>query len=201
MKNPASEAPPSVWNRLYEKGSNPWRSAGLTTTTRRLLSEYRNGARLLEVGCGRGDDAADIIQMGFEYYGLDIAEAAIAYAKKRNPGHGSDFISEDFFNWNSGQQFDVIYDKGFFHGLAGLRRRNSFIRRVARQLSSRGIWITVCGSADQTHEKFPRGAIYLRDLIGPAEVYFEVLEIVKDDYGLADRTKEFQAWHAAFRRY
>lgn len=154
----------------------------------------------MEVGCGIGDDACAISEMGFRYHGLDIAESAIRNARSKNAAKRSlDFACADFFRWSVEKPFNVIYEKGFFHGLAGVRRRNTFIRQVASHLAPNGIWVSVCGSADQICEGFPHGAIYLRDLVGPAEVYFEVLEIVKDKYGLADQTKDFSAWHAAFR--
>jgi SAM-dependent methyltransferase len=195
-----SEALPSVWNDLYERGNAPWRTAGLSATTRRLLSRYAVGDRLLDVGCGIGDDACAISDMGFRYHGLDIAESAIRNGRSTNVAKTPlNFTCADFFRWSDEEPFNVIYEKGFFHGLAGVRRRNTFIRQVASRLAPDGIWISVCGSADQICEDFPHGAIYLRDLVGPAEVYFEVLEIVKDKYGLADQTKDFSAWHAAFR--
>lgn len=194
------EALPSVWNDLYERGKTAWRSGGLTTASRQLLLRYAVGRRLLEVGCGIGDDAFGIFEIGFQYHGLDIAESAIRNAKSHHAANKSlDFICADFFRWSAEKPLNVIYEKGFFHGLAGVRRRNTFIRQVASHLAPDGIWISVCGSADQISEDFPHGAIYLRDLVGSAEVYFEVLEIVKDKYGLADQTKDFSAWHAAFR--
>lgn len=201
MKNLEAEAPPSVWNSLYDDERTPWRSGGLTTIARQLLSKYAVGRRLLEIGCGTGSDAVSIARMGFDYSGLDISDVAIQCAKKRNLRKPLSFNCADFFQWSNEEPFDVIYEKGFFHGLAGRRRRNNFVRRVAAQLAPTGIWISVCGAADQKHEHFSRGAIYLRDLIEPAEVYFEVLEIVKDNYGLADPSKDFPAWYSALRRY
>jgi trans-aconitate methyltransferase len=200
MKILESEAPPAVWNSLYKRGKTPWRSGGLTSDARRLLSSYAVGRRLLEVGCGTGNDAAAIVKMGFDYHGLDVAEAAISEARASKKTKALDFTCADFFRWSGEKPFDVIYEKGFFHGLAGVRRRNTFIRRVASHLAPEGIWVSVCGSADQTRGDFARGAIYLRDLVGPAEVYFEVLEIVKGNYGLADESNDFSAWHASFRR-
>jgi 2-polyprenyl-3-methyl-5-hydroxy-6-metoxy-1,4-benzoquinol methylase len=201
MTSLENEARPATWDRLYEQRKTPWRSDGLSIVTSRMLASYANGRRLLEIGCGTGEDATSIVDLGFEYHGLDVSEAAISSAKDRLEGAGRAFSCSDFFSWPAGEPFDVIYDKGFFHGLAGTRRRNTFVRRVASQLVPHGLWISVCGSADQKHENYTHGAIYLRDLVGPAEVYFEVLEIVKDRYGLADQSKEFSAWHSAFRRY
>lgn len=201
MKTPEAEAPPSVWNSLYDAERTPWRSGGLTTIDRQLLRKHAVGGRLLEIGCGTGQDAISIAKMGFDYCGLDVSEVAIQCASKSNRRRSVSFNCVDFFHWSYDEPFDVIYEKGFFHGLAGRRRRNNFVRRVAAQLAPTGIWISVCGSADQKHGHFSHGAIYLRDLIEPAEVYFEVLEIVKDNYGLADPSKDFPAWHSVLRRY
>jgi SAM-dependent methyltransferase len=178
----------------------PWRSAGMSVTTRRLLASYAAGPKVLEVGCGIGDDAEAIAEMGFDYLGLDISEAAICKAKLRYTSKTIHFECADFLQWSVGKSFDVIYEKGLFHGLGGVRRRKIFIRRTATFLRPQGIWITVCGSADQRRADFCHGAIYLQDLVGPAEIYFEVLEVVKAAYGLADQDHDFNAWHAAFRR-
>jgi SAM-dependent methyltransferase len=201
MKSLESEVPPFVWDDLYDRQNTPWRSGGLTKATRRLLSTHPDGRRLLEVGCGTGDDAIAIAKMGFDYHGIDVSEVAIRLAKETKNHSTLDFACADFFQWDAREPFHVIYEKGLFHGLAGTRQRNRFIRRVASQLTPNGVWISVCGSADQQHRRFPHGAIYLRDLVGPAEVYFEILEIQKANYGLADHSRDFPAWHSAFRRY
>jgi 2-polyprenyl-3-methyl-5-hydroxy-6-metoxy-1,4-benzoquinol methylase len=200
MKSLVSEAPSPVWDSLYRQGKTPWRSIGLSDTTRQLLKSYATGSKFLEIGCGVGDDAGQIAKMGFDYHGLDISESAIKAAKSRYLSKRFHFTSANFFRWSAKTSFDVVYEKGVFHGLGGVRRRNTFLRRVATLLRPKGIWITVCGSADHRRTDFCHGAIYLRDLIGPAEIYFEVLEVVKADYGLADQSHDFSAWHAAFCR-
>lgn len=189
-----------MWDSLYQQGKIPWRSSGLTSTTRRLLTSYDAGTRLVEIGSGTGEDAGAIAELGFEYLGLDISDAAISGAKLRYVSTRVQFTQGDFFRWSPDTSFDVLYEKGFFHGLAGVRRRNTFVRRAATMLRSKGIWLTVCGSADHRREDFCHGAIYLRDLVEPAEIYFEVLEIIKAPYGLADQDHEFDAWHGVFRR-
>jgi cyclopropane fatty-acyl-phospholipid synthase-like methyltransferase len=194
-----SEAPALIWDDLYRRGKIPWRSSGLSEVARRLLKTYAAGPKLLEVGCGLGDDADGLIEAGFDYLGLDISTAAVGDADKRYSSESPQFARADFFHWAPADLFDVVYEKGVFHGLAGSRRRNTFVRRVAAMLPPGGIWVTVCGSADRRRADFTHGAIYLRDLIGPAELYFEVLEVVKAPYGLADKDHEFDAWHGAFR--
>ena len=54
-----------------------------------LLRPFAAGKRIVEVGCGSGMLAADIISMGAEsYLGYDIAESAVAQARRRVDSHG-----------------------------------------------------------------------------------------------------------------
>ena len=201
MQKAATESRIALLNRHYDELNVPWRSGGVSGAALDLLARYKGERRrVLEIGCGTGDDAPGLLDFGLEYLGLDFSEAAVRQAASRHGSEVCRFVYADFFNWTSGEPFDIIYEKGVFHGLGGVRRRNVFVRRVASLLSPNGIWLSICGAADRRHPEFPHGAIYLRDLIGPAEIYFEVLEVVKAEYGLADRHHEFGAWHAAFRR-
>ncbi len=192
------EASAASWDACYVRGATPWQSSGLSEPTIRQLGSYVLGDRLLEVGCGKGPDRSDLIRLGFDYVGLDISKDA-THALREGTTEGS-CVCADFFKHSFAHRFDVVYDKGFFHGLAGVRRRATAVRRIASLLNPNGIWVTVCGSADHRRDDFQHGAIYLRDLVGPAEIYFEVLEIVKQPYGLLNSRHEFDAWYAAFRR-
>lgn len=198
-KTLSTEAPADLWDSLYEQDRTPWRSAGLSDTARRLLACYAPGPKLLEVGCGVGSDAESIVAEGFQYLGLDISRSSVRQAEAAHSTQHTHFACADFFHWSADASFDVLFEKGVFHGLGGLQRRNRFVRRVARLMRPNGVWISVCGSADQRRKDSSHGAIYLRDLVSPAEVYFEVLEVVKAPYGLADKNREFDAWHTAFR--
>lgn len=201
MQKAVCEPRVSLWNTHYEQLNIPWRSGGVSNTVLMLLARHKSQHhKVLEVGCGSGNDASGLVGLGLEYLGLDFSEAAIHQATCQHESAACKFACADFFQWTAKEPFDIIYEKGVFHGLRGIRRRNNFIRRAASLLSPNGIWLSVCGSADHRRSDFSHGAIYLRDLIGPAEIYFEVLEVVKAEYGLADQHHEFSAWHAVFRR-
>lgn len=195
-----TEATVSSWERFYSSGVTPWRSAGLSSISSELVKRFASGGRVLEVGCGLGDDALGFRALGFQYVGVDSSKEAIAKARRGKADEGVEFLVGDLFVCPSELGFEVVYDKGVFHGLGGLERRNLYLRRVAELLAPRGVWLTVCGSPDNRCTEMSHGAIYLRDLVGPAEVYFEVLEIRKSTYGLLEASNEFEAWHAAFRR-
>jgi 2-polyprenyl-3-methyl-5-hydroxy-6-metoxy-1,4-benzoquinol methylase len=78
------------------------------TFVRRLsrLASREPGARLLDVGCGPGAGLEAARSLGFESWGLDVSEPAVAIASSRHPGRvrlGT--LSERLFSRGS---FDVI---------------------------------------------------------------------------------------------
>ena len=66
-----------------------------------------NGRKALVVGCGLGDDAKYLRDLGFEVTGFDISETAINWAKRLNPD--IHFETADLFNpprgWISAFEF------------------------------------------------------------------------------------------------
>jgi cyclopropane fatty-acyl-phospholipid synthase-like methyltransferase len=198
IKKSKNEIEAHVWDTHYKKDVVPWRSKGLSPLVAQYMQRYARGSGVLEVGCGSGEDATSFLRSDWRYCGLDISREAVRLARKKHTQ--GIFLAADFFAWRSLQKFSVIYDKGVFHNLAGPKRRDAFVRKAASLLHKDGIWVTVCGSADGFDPNNPHGAIFLQHLIAPAERYFEVLEIKKALYGVADKRSRFDAWYCVFRR-
>jgi SAM-dependent methyltransferase len=194
------EASAAEWDNHYDRGQVSWQSSGLSPHVKKYLERYAIGAELLEIGCGTGEDTKDLLSLGYQYCGLDLSAQATALAKSAHLEGNSLFITADFFRWQTSRKFSVIYDKGTFHNLSGPERRLEFAKRAADLLKHAGIWVTVCGSADNYDLKVPHGAIFLQHLIAPVETYFEALEVIKAPYGTAQKSLDFPAWHCVFRR-
>ena len=188
------------WDSHYRSGSPAWRSNGLNAIARRYLKTCPAGARLLEIGFGAGDDARQLIDLGFCYDGIDVSLAAAGRAIAHLKSKAANLIVGDFFSWRAQRRYAVVYEKGVFHGLRQRRRRLAFARRVAAVLDPGGLWICVCGCADDHDPAMPHGALYLTHLIEAAEPYFEVLYLEKARYGVRRRGRDFDAWYGAFRR-
>jgi cyclopropane fatty-acyl-phospholipid synthase-like methyltransferase len=167
--------------------------------TRRYLKRCAGGQRLLEIGFGTGDDAVELIDLGFVYEGIELSPAASVQAIRKLRSRAAALVVGDFFTWRPKQRYAVVYDKGVFHGLFGRQRRASFSRRVAAALEPDGLWITVCGSADHYDASTPHGAVHLTHLIEAVEPFFEVLHLEKAKYGLRKSASDFDAWYGAFR--
>ena len=188
------------WDTRYRSGISPWRSRGLSPVVRQYLQNLPRGSDLLEIGYGTGDDAEELIDFGFTYEGIELSLAATEQAVKRLKARKANLIVGDFFTWKPKKRYAVVYEKGVFHGIIGPRRRLSFSRRVATALEPDGLWITVCGSADNYDPHAPRGVIYLAQLVQAVEPFFEILRLEKAKYGLKKSRSDFDAWYGVFRR-
>jgi hypothetical protein len=188
------------WNTQYRRGRTPWRSKGLNDIARRYLEDCPAGSRLLEIGFGAGDDAGELIDLGFGYDGIDLSLSAAAAALGRLRSRAANLVVGDFFVWRPAKPYAVVYEKGVFHGLRQRRRRSAFARRVAAALDAGGLWISICGCADRHDAEGHHGALYLTHLIEAVEPYFEVLHLQKAKYGVRKGARDFDAWYGAFRR-
>jgi SAM-dependent methyltransferase len=68
-----------------------------------------NGRKALVVGCGLGDDARFLFDLGFKVTAFDISETAIEWAKRLHADTTIDFYAADLFvpphGWLSGFEF------------------------------------------------------------------------------------------------
>jgi len=161
-----------------------------------MLRKHATGKKLLEIGCGEGTDAAHLQDIGFEYLGLDLYPDPLTIAKKNNKS--STFIQRDFFETTYTNDFDVVFDRGAFHNLHGVKERQLFGKRVAHTLTKEGVWLNISGAADHRRNDFKHGSVFLRDIINPIEPFLEIVDVRKGQYGL-EQARDFVAWFVVFK--
>ena len=71
-----------------------------------------DGKKALVVGCGLGDDAQALSELGFKVTGFDIAPTAIAWCKKRFPESQVNYIVDDLLNPQviNQQKYDFVLE-------------------------------------------------------------------------------------------
>jgi len=112
-----------------------------------LLSRLNPGATVLDVCCGTGQFAKQVLDGGFEVSGVDASAKMIRHARRNAPG--ATFTVADVRDFNVDQKFHGAY--AIFESLnhipdaAGLEQAFSSVRKHLR-----------------------RGAPFLFDLVGPA---------------------------------
>lgn len=119
MYNPTEDKPTDWFDPLYQNASIdgtgvPW--ANMKTHPYFedwLLSHPIKGHKktALVVGCGMGDDAIKLEELGFKVTAFDVSSTAITYCKERFPESAVNFLQADLFDapssWNNMYDFIV----------------------------------------------------------------------------------------------
>ncbi|MFX4294660.1 class I SAM-dependent methyltransferase [Streptomyces bohaiensis] len=108
-----------IFERHYagEPGAG-WEIHRPQRTLRRIAAEGLLRGRVLDVGCGSGDNALLCAEYGLDTTGVDAAPSAVALAsaKARERGLTARFLEWDVTELAAlGEQFDTLVDVGCFH--------------------------------------------------------------------------------------
>jgi SAM-dependent methyltransferase len=76
----------------------------------KLLTEFKTGKKVLDIGSGPGREVAYLQGAGFEAFGLDNSKEMLSWAKEQYPG--LPFVYGDQSDFSLGQQFDALYCVG-----------------------------------------------------------------------------------------
>jgi SAM-dependent methyltransferase len=144
--------------RTAYRGNAPW---DIGRPQDAFISLERDGmikGRVLDVGCGTGENALFLASKGHEVWGVDIADLAIerAKAKSRNRGLDVHFLVGDAFRLESlGTTFQTIIDCGFFHILDDEDRRR-YVANLSSVIAPGGTFHMLCFSDKATTPNGPR---------------------------------------------
>ena len=139
----------------------PWGGA-----PNRLLVEWAqrellrgHGRRALVVGCGLGDDAEYIADLGFDTIAFDVAASAIQAARQRFPGSAVKYAVADLMaappGWQHG--FDLVVEVHTLQVLPDPLRRQA-IAKIGRMVGPGGTLIVIAravGQDDGHHPPWP----------------------------------------------
>jgi len=104
--------------------------------------------RVLDVGCGTGENVLYLVKNGYEVVGVDVASAAIDKAKKRASIRSIRglFLVHDALRLETiGLKFDTIIDSGLFHVFSDDARKK-FVKSISSVLRIGGTYFMLCFS-------------------------------------------------------
>ncbi|HUB93968.1 MAG TPA: class I SAM-dependent methyltransferase, partial [Verrucomicrobiae bacterium] len=96
----------------YDRTASHW------TATHMIVNDWEQDAakfkqflpkgRVLEVGCGGGRDAAELLRLGYEYYGTDASKGMVEAARSEVP-NGTFEVRSLYDLAELGQRFDGFW--------------------------------------------------------------------------------------------
>ncbi len=91
--------------------------------------------KVLDVGCGTGDNSIWLAQNRFQVIGTDVSDIAIEKASKANVE--CDFILVDFLKKKiEGTPFGFVFDRGCFHSFSSENDRRRFAKNEKNRVTS-----------------------------------------------------------------
>src|SRR5258706_6734766 len=110
---------------MYE-GTPPWEIGRPQGAVGRLVMSGELRGRVLDIGCGTGENALLVASAGNDVLGVDLARPAIEAAQQKalERGISATFLVQDVLSVRAlGRRFDSVLDSGFFHTLSDVGRK------------------------------------------------------------------------------
>lgn len=191
------------YRKRYESGNTPW-DAGQPdfnlieiVTKNPILS-----CKVLEVGCGTGDNSIWLAQNRFQVIGTDISDIAIERAKGKasKANVKCNFILVDFLkNKIEGTPFGFVFDRGFFHSFSSEDDLRRFAQNTAAHLEDSGLWLTIVGNADEDRQGPGPPQRTAGDIVLAVEPFFEILSLQSSHFG-SNRPNPPRAWRCLMQK-
>ena len=130
----------------------------------------KDNPSVLEIGCGYGREAKEILKLTNRYVGMDISEEMIKMAKKEVPE--GDFIITDIEDYDFPKDLDIIFS---FASLLHSDREHlrEILERAYRSLNQGGIFY-ISLKYDKYHHEIKK------DEFGTREYYYYTPEDIKN---------------------
>lgn len=134
-----------IWDQIYEAGEQlnryPFSSVVTFLYRNAPRDRARSNIRILEIGCGAGNNLWFAAREGFDVTGLDGSAAAMEFARKRfaDDGLSGEFITGDFTALPFDDAgFDIVLERGAV-SMAPKSAARKAIREAARVLRPGGL--------------------------------------------------------------
>lgn len=126
-----------------------WAGDDPTPIVLETISKYgiTKCSKILELGCGEGRDAFELLKHGYDVIPTDVSPEAVRWCKERFLGFSDRFRELDCVNGGFEGHFDFIYSVAVLHMLTEDEDRMKFFRFILDHLSFGGIAL-ICSMGD-----------------------------------------------------
>lgn len=148
--------------KAYEKRYSQVHSRNMLWATSKYTPDVANffkncnikkSDKVLDLGCGEGRDAINLLNKGYNLLAVDYSKAAIEICNKlTNNKYKKHFVQFDLISDMMNEQFDYIYSIAVLHMFVTKEHRNNFLSFVKNHLKENGkCLICVMGNG---HDEF-----------------------------------------------
>jgi SAM-dependent methyltransferase len=196
--------PHPPWDASYTgETPAPWDIGRPQPAFVRLADEGRLSSRVLDSGCGTGENALLAASRGADVVGIDVAPTAIARARAKAADRGltARFEVADALDVSDlGLDVDTVIDSGVFHVFDD-EDRARYVASLAAVLRPGGSYYLMCFSDQQPGDWGPR-RVRADELRSAFRDGWSVESISADTFEInpINGATQAQAWLAAIRR-
>ena len=187
----------------YRSGDTPWDHGMVDTNLINIVS--RNGisrCRVLDIGCGSGENAIWLAQQGFEVVACDLSPTAIEQAKDKLLSAEADvrFLVADFItDLIPDAPYGFVFDRGCLHCMNDENERKHFVKKVSGLLENGGHWLSLIGNADEGAREIGPPQLTASELVVIVEPHFEILLLRSGHFG-SNQDNPPRAWICLMRK-
>lgn len=133
-------------------GAIPWAKLTVNPHLTDWLEQNQiqgEGKTALVIGCGLGDDAEALANLGFKVTAFDVSSSAIAWCQRRFPNSTVNYLVDDLLQPQTlaGSQFDFVLEAYTIQALPADIRLQA-IANIPRFLTPEGKLLVICRGRD-----------------------------------------------------
>ena len=163
------EAYEERYKKIHSETGLAWAGDRPSPTLEILLKKYKatKSSTILEIGCGEGQNALNLISKGYNVSASDVSPEAIRWccrqARLMNLPENR-FFTLDVLNNNLKEKYDFIISVAVLHMLVEDEDRINFLKFINSHLNKNGkAFIIIMGDGVQTRKTDPNIAFDLAD--------------------------------------
>jgi len=189
------------FEKSYATGDTPWDSGRPSAELVRVLDAgLLPGKTILEIGCGTGTNAIELARRGYQVTAVDLVDLAVRRAKDKaqRAGVDIDFRVGDMTRMDLGGPFDVVFDRGVYHGIRA-RNLSGFLKMLKRVTRPGSRWLTLAGNAKEPMADGPP-VVSEDEFRSELEPLFKILEVREFRFTLDREDFRPLAWSILMER-
>lgn len=189
---------PGFWNDIYADGHPPWDMASPAPPLVAALEKLPTppGGRALVPGCGYGNEAILLGEMGWSVTAVDFAPAAVERVAKRAEGLSVSVLERDIFGLEQdfAGYFDLVLEHTCYCAIPPAMR-GEYARVMATTLKEKG---GLVGLFWEVAGEGPPYSADPEDIRGHFSEHFRIDRLEKADNSFAERRGE--EWVVTLRK-